>query len=158
MPCVQRDWENTHEEMTPRQLIFCEAYLANGHCGSAAARAAGYKSITASGTVLKQKGVIAYLDKRKNAVAIKYQVNYDYKIKKLAVVVEEYLPTTESGAGIELEADKVRIAIEAIKELNKMQGDYAAEKRSNVNINVDIDIERGKQIMSTLVAEYSRDY
>ena len=46
------------------------------------------------------------------------------------------------------------VAIQAIGEMNKMQGHYAAEKHVNVNMNVDGDIKK----LENLIKKYRKDY
>lgn len=53
-----------------------------------------------------------------------------------------------------------KTAIAAIAELNKMQGDYSAEKRANVNlnVNVDADLKRASEILDEVKQKYKCEY
>ncbi len=76
--------------------------------------------------------------------------NYDWKLEKLKQIVTYFIPSENTN----LEAKDVTVAIQAIGEMNKMQGHYAAEKQVNVNMNVDSDIEK----LKNLIKKYRKDY
>jgi len=154
----------TKTHLTEMQEKFCEEYLKNGRHLANAARVAGYAKTTLYSTphkLINKPHIKKYLDSRLAAVRKEYKVDFDYKIGKLAKVVKAYLPENDDLSdpeGTRVALEKVKVAISAIQELNKMQGDYAAEKRANVNINLDADMEKLKQVMDELVAKYRKEY
>ncbi|WP_218813990.1 hypothetical protein [Rickettsiella endosymbiont of Dermanyssus gallinae] len=77
-------------------------------------------------------------------------VNHAWKLEKLKQIVDTFLP---AGSDF-LEAKDVNSAIQAIAEMNKMQGHYAAEKHMNLNVAVDTDIEQ----LEKLIEKYRKDY
>jgi hypothetical protein len=154
------------QALTLRQKIFCEEYLANGRVGTAAAKAAGY-SLRSANT---QASNLLTFDHIKNYIAEKEKdfvktthIDYAYKIRKLANVVQTYLPQDNTPIDSDpikarIVLEYIKVAIAAIQEMNRMQGDYAAEKRVNANFNLDADMEKLKQVMDDLLAKYRREY
>lgn len=76
--------------------------------------------------------------------------NYEWKLERLKHIVNTFIPIETRN----LEAKNVTTAIQAIAEMNKMQGHYAAERHVNMNVNVDSDIEK----LESLIKKYRKDY
>lgn len=76
---------------------------------------------------------------------------YEWKIKKLRTIVNYFVPEHNE---VILDTDSARVAVSAMNELNKMEGDYSADKRINFNANVDSDTET----VNILLKEYKRDF
>jgi hypothetical protein len=76
-------------------------------------------------------------------------VSYEWKLKKLKQVVESFI-----GDGVCLTPKEVSTALQAISEMNKMQGHYSAEKRVTINIKADPDLQQ----IESLVNQHAKEY
>ncbi len=145
------------KEMTPQQRKFVDAYLLCG-CVKSAAIEAGYSPDTATfagSRVLKKKWVKLYMDNQVKKIEEKFGIDFDWKVGKLKQCVELGMPAVEEVKFLSLEEKallKPAVAISAIAELNKMQGDYAPVKSETVNTHI-VDGE-----IRELTEQYKRDY
>jgi phage terminase small subunit len=144
-----------HEGLTPMQFHFAENFLNNGHNTKNAAIACGLKHSCNGTRMLNIPKVKAYIDSRLKQTNELYQLDFDYKIKKLKKVIDKAIPEELDKIGKE-----VSIGIQAVAEANKMQGDYAAEKRVNINANVELDplIKATQDLLEDLIKKNERDY
>jgi len=145
------------QELTGQEIAFCEAYLNNGmKDGKKAALEANYgpKGAAGAASVLLKKPLIReYIQKRRNGLVRQMQSTFDNKVKKLWRVAEVAIPEEE-----DLDIRQAKIGIDAIVELNKMQGHHAAEKHVNVNLNADAHIKELKELNQKYLDEFKRPY
>lgn len=141
-------------DLTEQQLMFCEAYLAEG-IGGKAASIAGYKNPSrAGGYLLQTKRIKDYLAHRMKSLS-DVGVTYEKKLGKIKTVIDSFIP--EEG---ELKPDKVKVGLSAIQEANRMQGHYAPTQNQNLNVNLNGDIDSAKEIAARLNSKnrYKKDY
>lgn len=144
--------------LTDAQQRFCEAYLIANRDYKETARILGLTELTSKQRaskfcrMLKAKAVRKYLSKRIDNRSRSLRLNFDNKTKKLAKVVEEFIP---ENSETQMDPKKVSVAITAIQELNKMSGDYAAEKRVNINVEPS---DKEKEIANSLIEQFKKPY
>lgn len=129
-----------------RQRAFCDEYLINGHNAYQAAIKAGYAHQTAKTLPtrwLRNPPISVFINNRIIKVQEKAGVTFDWKVRKLQRIVDAFTPDDDELPT----AEGARVAIAAMAELNKMQGDLAAEKRVTVNIGVDSDVKKVQQLL-----------
>lgn len=139
--------------MTIKQTQFCQAYAIPPHNATQAAIKAGYSCHVAKtiGSKLKDNPKIqTYLKTFQTQLENKVTIDYTWKLEKLKQIVDTFIPSDNAS----LETKEVNSAIQAIAEMNKMQGHHAAEKHMNLNVTVDSDIEQ----LETLIKKYRKDY
>lgn len=121
--------------LSQMQYNFCSAYIRNGFNGYQAAITAGYtkKSALVHAHKLLEKPLI------KEKVMTAYQkaeaqlgIDFLWKLTKLKRVVEQCIPDDETK---KLKPLYMRVGLQALGELNKMQGDYAPEKRLSMTVD-----------------------
>jgi hypothetical protein len=83
-------------------------------------------------------------------------MDFDFKIQKLKKVIDDFIPAETEV----LEPKKVSVGLQAVAEANKMQGDYAAEKRVTVNANVELDplVKATQELLESLIVKNEREY
>lgn len=127
------------KQLSPQQIKFCEAFVANEY-PSVAAKIAGYKSpARASAYLLKCKRITDYI-----AVLIGNKVDVPVTFEKKAKVLSDLMDTAitdnidnfKSGLENNINIQLVDRGLEAIKELNKMQGHYAPTQSQSVQVTV----------------------
>jgi phage terminase small subunit len=141
--------------LTKQERLFCENYLLEGS-GHAAALKAGYKGQATASRLLLKPHIREYIEKRQAHICSEYNVKFGEKIKKLMDIIDGLTPEEIK----KIKPDAARVIIMAIAELNKMQGDYPAEKRvnANLNVNTDTDLLQVRQIQQQLLDQYKREY
>jgi phage terminase small subunit len=117
-----------------KQQQFADIYLTNNHNAKQAATTVGYNPNNAASR-LKSKAMKEYIENKISYVREKSSLTVDYKVDKLRHVIETGIPTGKKT----LNPEMVRLSLTAIAEHNKMAGDYAPEKKANLNLNVDVD-------------------
>lgn len=140
----------TSSGLPARQQAFCDAYLTNGYKSKEAAVAAGY-SIKSAGAqaanILAEERVKNYidarLDKLKGSAEKKIGLTFEYKLRALKRIIEEFVVNKETLAPRE-----VKVAITAIAEANKMQGHLAAQKMEVTNLDEDEDVISGRSVIN----------
>lgn len=135
-----------------REKHFCMNYLSNGFNAAKAYRDAGYSAKGADVSavaILKRPHIKAYIDKKVTKMEEKLDITFEWKLKKLKQAIDCSLIESDDG-----KAELVNTSgfLGAMSELNKMQGDYSAEKRVQV-----IRDERLEQIQD-LVRKYSKEF
>ena len=151
-------------ELTEPQKIFCDAFIANGKKLRAAALTAGYSPVIAAvyaNKLMKKPHIKKYIDGKLKETKHNYKVNFEYKIKKLGSIIEEMLGEDRRDEKFKkLSPEHARVAIIAIAELNKMQGDHSAEKHinTNLNINADADLKMVNEINARLLEKNRCDF
>ena len=139
--------------MTKKATQFCQALAIAPHNPTEAAIKAGYAPQLANAIaskLMRRPEIQAFVKTLPTAQKKQTTENYDWKLEKLKQIVASFIPTENTN----LEAKEVTVAIQAISEMNKMQGHYAAEKHVTMNVNVDSDIEK----LETLIKKYRKDY
>jgi phage terminase small subunit len=128
--------------LTPMQYSFCNEYIKNGFNAYQAALHAGYSESYANTQmgalmnkpVIKDRLIKAY-KKMENAQIDKLAITFTDKANILLRIIYDVIPKD----GSEPKRAYYKDAIKAMAELNKMQGDYAPEKRMNMTVNATLD-------------------
>ena len=120
--------------LSQRQYDFTVNYIKNGFNAHEAALAAGYSRQFATCQTQQlitnpsiQERIGKAYQKAEKKIINTLGITFVWKMKRLKHVVEQYLPLDK-----ELKASDVKIGLQALTEMNKMQGDYAPDKRLNV--------------------------
>ncbi|MFA6080734.1 MAG: terminase small subunit [Candidatus Gracilibacteria bacterium] len=123
-------------KLTELQYKFAHLYIANGFNAYQAALGAGYsesfakiKSHELPANPRIQKRITEITADEKSCLGL----SWEYKAGKLKKVIDRYIPDDDK---IDMKTDKVKVALAAIAELNKMQGDYAPDKKLSVNVDM----------------------
>ncbi|WP_339050227.1 terminase small subunit [Rickettsiella endosymbiont of Xylota segnis] len=138
--------------LTIKQTKFCQNYSIPPHNATQAAISAGYSphiAKTIGHRLKKNPKVQDYLKSLQSDLESQMIVNYEWKLNKLKQVVEAFIENKE-----DLSPHKVNSAIQAISEMNKMQGHYSAEKHVNFNIKTDPDLQQ----LEDLIKQHAKDY
>ncbi len=140
--------------LTILQNKFVNEYLTNGLNGAQAVLDAGYNTFRinapiVANTILKVPAVQKAIEKKVQAIQDSHGINFEWKLKKLKRVIEDTIP--DEGWSTK---EAFSVGIKALAELNKMQGDYAAEKRTVTNLNIDTDVKEVKEYID----KYKREY
>lgn len=138
-------------ELTPRQIKLCHALLSSNNL-TQAALSAGYSPSSArtiGHRVRNNPQILAYFNPLQSQLAKRMKSTYEWKLKKLEQVLNEFM-TDNKG----LIPKKVSTALQAIAEMNKMQGHYSAEKHVNVDVKADADFEA----LNRLINQHAKDY
>ena len=120
-----------YRDLTPQQIQFCHAYIAEG-VGGIAARIAGYKNPSkAAAYLLATKRIKSYLNKHlPNNVDC--SITFDSKLKRLNDIVDISLDKYKES----MTTPHARIAMDAIEIANTMQGHNAPTQSQSVTVNV----------------------
>jgi len=109
--------EQKEYKLSPKQIAFCDAYLANGFNGTQAAITAGYSPKTANeqaSRLLANVNIQKYIKSKQEPLAEKFKVTREYLVEKLNNVI--------------LDDVKDSVYIKAIEVLAKMTGLNEPEK------------------------------
>ncbi|NHJ41463.1 MAG: hypothetical protein FK731_15640 [Asgard group archaeon] len=138
-----------------KEKKFCEFYLEKENAFSAAL-AAGYKGSGSGCRLIKKPEILEYIKNRQVDISHAFTIKFEEKVKKLVDIIEGLTPEEIKS----IKPEPARVIIAAIAELNRMQGDYPAEKRvnANLNVNTDADLQEIKRIQAQLVEKYKREY
>lgn len=137
MPSYRNPSKNTSRELTPLQYNFVSHYTRNGFKAKDAALRAGYtlKSATYySSVIVRLPYVRKKIEQQMKRNDQRVSKDYDWKMNKLKRIINEFIPDD----GI-LNPNEVKVGIAALTELNKMHGDYAPDKRLNLNVKATMD-------------------
>lgn len=138
--------------LTIRQTKFCQNFIIPPHNATQAAISAGYSPHIAKtiGYRLKTNPKIKeYLKSLQSDLENQMTVSYEWKLDKLKQIVEAFIESKEN-----LISSKVNSAIQAISEMNKMQGHYSPEKHVNFNIKTDPDLQQ----LEDLIKQHGKEY
>jgi phage terminase small subunit len=138
--------------LTIKQTKFCQNLIIPPHTATQAAISAGYSPHIAKtiGHRLKTNPKVqAYLKSLQSDLESQMTVSYEWKLNKLKQIVEAFIESKEN-----LSSSKVNSAIQAISEMNKMQGHYSPEKHVNVNIKTDPDLQQ----LEDLIKQHGKNY
>lgn len=138
--------------LTIKQTKFCQNYIIPPHNATQTAIFAGYSPHIAKtiGSRLKANPKIqAYLKSLQADLESQMTVSYEWKLDKLKRIVEAFIENKEN-----LRSNKVNSAIQAIAEMNKMQGHYSPEKHVSVNIKTDPDLQQ----LENLINQHGKEY
>lgn len=141
------------KNLTPKEKLFCKAYLANGFNGTQAAITAGYSEKCArqiATRLLTKVHIKQYLQKRMEKIEQKLDMTVEWKLEKLKKCIELSLPEIDG----ETVLANHNALLGAINESNKMQGHYAPEKHQNTNLNADME----KDQLDELLKQYEKEY
>ncbi len=123
------------KHLTTQQEEFVINYIKNGYNAYNAALTAGYSKTFADTGAYKlvhhpiiQKRLTKALKRADN----KLNMTFEWKMKKLKRIIDQYIP---DDINVELKESQVKIGLQAMGELNKMQGDYAPDKRLSVTVD-----------------------
>jgi phage terminase small subunit len=138
--------------LTIKQTKFCQNFILPPHNATQAAISAGYSPHIAKtiGHRLKTNSKVqGYLKSLQTNLENQMTVSYEWKLNKLKQIVEAFIESKEN-----LSSSKVNSVIQAISEMNKMQGHYSPEKHVNVNIKTDPDLQQ----LEDLIKQHGKDY
>jgi phage terminase small subunit len=138
--------------ITPKESRAVQYFIENGGNKTKALEQAGYAKSTAlrkANVVFDQIHVRNLVNQMRVAADKKALATFEEKVGMLWRAAQEMIPEDQP-----LEVDKVRVGVTLVNELNKMQGDLAAEKRMNVNINTDTQLVKLRE----LVTEYESEF
>ena len=123
-------------KLTELQYKFAHLYIANGFNAYDAALEAGYSETFARISSHKlpvnpriQKRITEITSDERSCLGL----SWEYKAGKLKKVIDRYIPDDDN---IDMKKEEVKVALLAIAELNKMQGDYAPDKKLSVNMDI----------------------
>lgn len=120
--------------LTAKQYAFCQEYIRNGYNVKQACLSAGYSEAVANaggGKLLHNPLIQERISQSLHRAEQKLSITWEYKLNKLKRIVDEYIPDDKTVALI---PEQVREGLKAIAELNKMNGDYAPDKRISMTV------------------------
>lgn len=146
-------------KMTLKQTKFCEEFLKNGWNAGAAARAAGYSSgsdYTNKGRIMELSNnprIVQYLEGRVKKMTDELQLPLDYIMRKLKWVIDHCIDESK-----DIQKELLAPGLSAIREVNTIQGNYAAEKRINITVDGDKHLEHVKRLMERAIEDNKKEY
>ena len=139
------------KKLTQKQYSFMNNYVQNGFNATQAARDAGYSQKYADAKaydLVNHPAISERISVACQKATETTEITFQWKIEKLKQVIS-------SCENSPLAQDK-RVVIEAISELNKMQGDYAPDKR--MSMTIDATKERLAEVRRLYENETPRKY
>lgn len=127
------------KQLTDMQANFVINYIKNGFNMYRAAKDAGYSesySRIQSHKLMHNPLIQEKINLLRRDTEKKIPIAWDWKVKKLLRVINEYIPDDNT---IALKNDQVKTALTAMQELNRMQGDYAPDKRLSMTVDATKD-------------------
>lgn len=124
--------------LTQMQYKFCSNYIKNGFNVKQAAIDAGYSehyARTKANYLIDLPAIRTRVETAYKQAQDRLGLDWQWKLKKLERVINEFIPNEGS-----LNSRKARVGLQALAELNKMQGDYAPDKR----ISMTVDATQGR--------------
>lgn len=141
-----------HKRLTNKQQAFCKYYVRNGFNATKAALKAGYKKTTAASTGsenLQKPEIKKKIDELQRKVEEKMEMTFEWKLEKLKKAIEAGLIDSEEG----VEIKNASLFLGAMSESNKMQGHYAAEKKTN-----ETDIKEAVDLLNEFIEKNKKDF
>jgi phage terminase small subunit len=134
------------QRLTSQEKLFCDNYLVTSDVRKAS-EAAGYAS--SNYTILPKFHVKEYLKERRNQLNNSIGLDFWWKTKRLTTIIESVIGNGEDPNKVDLQY--ANIAINAIVELNKMQGHHAPDKSIVMNLEHDEQLKAINQMTLELV-------
>ena len=119
------------QELTWKQKLFCKHYIANDFKSGRAALAAGYSKRSANEIAsenLKKPQIRKYIEELMQDANEKLDITIEWKMKKLKFAVDRSIKDEDNPPS---EGYSVKDGLNAISELNDMQGHYPKETTSS---------------------------
>ena len=111
------------KSLTAKQDAFVKAYILNGENATQAAKSAGYKGSDNTLRVMGQENLL------KPAISKAIKNHREKQKKAFGVSFEDCLKMSLSNFKLAQSLNQISAANGALAEINKMYGNYAAEKR-----------------------------
>lgn len=146
--------EDTEEKLSIRELAFCWAYLQNGCNGRKAAQLLGSAkpcSAAMGANLLAKPHVKGYIEKHMRKFEEKMGISVEWKLRLLKETAE----ASYNGDAHPLGKVNATGVVNAIAEINKMDGDYAPTKNINATVTVNIEMQ---EKLERLVKIHDQDY
>lgn len=142
----------TDDGLNARERRFCHDYLMGGLDVRKTCRKFG-GDIRTYQRYLSRDHVRAYLKKRVDEVEEEFKVSFSDKMKKLWLICDVCFPDWANTE--DLKKLRPDAAIQAIKEMNRMRGDYAPEKHI---VESQDDLKVVTDILDELRKKYKKEY
>ena len=126
-------------KLNEMQQSFVINYIKNGFNATQAALKAGYSDSyarTNSDYLVNTPAIKERITKALNKIDRKIEISFEYRMKKLRRIIDDFIPDDKK---IELSPLKVKTALQAMAEINKMYGDYAPDKQLKVTVDMTHD-------------------
>jgi len=123
---------DSHVFLTDSERCLCQKIVDKGCSPVSAGKMLGLEADTVK-KAMENPRVNNYIFELKRNAAEAAEITYEWKILKLKEIINIAMPQDISEIGM-----TGNLVIRAIEELNKMQGDYAAEKKLNVNASLNL--------------------
>lgn len=104
-----------------------------------------------------------YIAKRVDEVSRKMQIGFEEKRRKLWYIADtcapdDLKPLIDKNGNLVMKIPDPKTAVSAIAEMNKMDGDIAAEKRINVNVTQTEAFQKLKAYEKQLLEQKKKEY
>lgn len=126
------------ERLTKKQYDFCIHYIKNGFNAYEAALSAGYSQTYASSRaheLVNKPTVHKQLSKSYKKAEENLNITFEWKLSILQRIIHAFMPEDKQPS-----PQHAKAVIQAISELNRMQGDFAPKKQ--LNVSVDATLQR----------------
>lgn len=144
----------SRDTMTIKEINFCKEMVKTGFHQEKSALAAGYKSPRQNASrLLKQPKIKEFMETMKRRAVKDAVMTVEWRKRRLQLAIERGLPED-----IDQQVYDPNIAITAIRELNKLDGDYAPEKHVNANLHAHINMDPVRENLKELVKLYEKEY
>ena len=140
--------------LTPQQRLFCDNYISSGSI-KRAAEIAGYESKVPY-HILSNKDVKEYLKDKRRRLSNQVGLDFGWKVKRLALIVDGVLGAAADDPTV-IDLQYANVAINAISELNRMQGHHADKPMININLNDDLHIKRLREVTAELLEQKRKE-
>lgn len=99
---------------------------------------------------LQKPPVQEYLQEKLNKVNQKMDISKEWRLGKLKQIADSFVSQEKQI----LDSKEAKVAVSAIAEINKMEGDYAPTKIISANLNIEADAE----MIDELMPLYDREF
>lgn len=140
-----------NDELTPKQRMFCKAYLAEDFNGTKAALIAGASEANAANwatETLKKPEIQEYIKKLMEQIERKFEITFEEKAQMLWECVKD----CKEGRATKQGYVNASGLVGAIAELNKMQGHY----KEKAEVEDKLDDMQAK--LNELIEHNKKDY
>jgi len=138
-------------KLSEEQKLFCDNYLVTNDARKAST-AAGYLAVNYS--LLSNPSVKDYLKTKRRQLNNSIGLDFWWKAKRLATIVTSVVGNGEDPEAVDLQY--ANVAINAIAELNKMQGHYSPDKSIVVNLEQNEHLKLVNEMTLDLLKEKER--